>query len=97
MNALHKCDNPSCCNPNHLFWGTQKDNMADCAAKGRINPSKGELSGNAILTEKDVIDIRKMASRGMSYAILGKRFGVHKQTIQSVVVGKNWKHIPYLS
>ena len=97
MNALHKCDNPSCCNPNHLFWGTQKDNMADCAAKGRINPSKGELSGRAILTEKDVIDIRKMASRGMSYAILGKRFGVHKQTIASVVVGKSWKHIPYLS
>lgn len=72
--VCHKCDNPSCVNPNHLFLGTQKANMQDCSAKGRVkafptgdshpfrmNPdivTRGEKNGMAQLTEKQVSEIK---------------------------------------
>ena len=60
MHICHRCDVPSCVNPSHLFEGTDKDNMADCAKKGRI--SHGEHKWNAKLTEKDIHKIRSMCT-----------------------------------
>lgn len=61
---LHKCDNPSCVNPNHLFIGTQKDNMLDMMKKGRKAKIKltGEINPKAVLTEKQVKEIRRKYS-----------------------------------
>ncbi len=62
MNVLHECDNPSCCNPNHLFLGTQIDNVADRTVKGRS--ARGGKIGTAKLTEQDpVLGMRSMRAQ----------------------------------
>ena len=57
--VCHKCDNPKCCNPEHLFLGTHKDNMKDMVEKGRRNNPYGEKAYYHKLTNKEVEDIRK--------------------------------------
>ena len=61
--VCHKCDNPSCVNPGHLFLGTMTDNIRDRDAKGRNGSNQGENGPTAILTEKDVLDIRGAEDR----------------------------------
>lgn len=56
--VCHRCDNPSCVNPSHLFLGTHADNRADCVAKGR--QAKGEKNGRSILTDAQVVEIRRL-------------------------------------
>src|SRR5690349_13681831 len=82
MFICHHCDNPSCVQPDHLFQGTCKDNVADMITKGRQSPhigrfqQRGELHGAAKLTERDVIEIRRLyASERISHAKLSCRFG----------------------
>jgi len=96
MDVLHRCDNPRCCNPAHLFLGTQADNVSDMDAKGRrITPDRrGEGHGNARLTENDVKEIRSLyASRTMSQSELGRLFGVTQVQISSIVRRESWRHI----
>lgn len=92
--VCHKCDNPACVNPSHLFLGTQKDNMQDCAKKGRI--SKGEKHSRAKLTALDIIAIRneyKPYSKEHSTCALAKKYGVVPNTIFDIIRNKIWKHI----
>lgn len=63
MEICHKCDNPCCINPDHLFAGTRQDNVDDRERKGRNNPPKGEKHAKAKLTELDVLTIRKRDCR----------------------------------
>jgi hypothetical protein len=92
--VLHRCDNPKCVNPQHLWLGTQGDNAADSKAKGRSTHQRGELSGMAKLTTSKVLQIRKLAGQpGHSQRSLGRRFGVHHATIWLIVTGKRWGHI----
>lgn len=87
--VLHRCDNRECSNPEHLFLGTNQDNIADMAAKGR---RKGERSCMAKLTESDVHAIR--AKIGTSTGgILAKEFGVSPRAIRDVATRRNWRHI----
>lgn len=92
LQALHRCDNPACCNPAHLFPGTGLDNMRDKMAKGRWDGSspalKGERHGKAKLTEENVCYIWTNRHRGSTE--LGIMFGVHKTVIHKVLDGTNW-------
>jgi len=104
--VLHKCDNRSCVNPNHLFLGTQRDNMADCSVKSRIG--HGSTHGLVKLTESDVAEIKAMHAQGVigrpgrgwskavrsgeavSMAKVGARYGVSGKTIEMVLRRRAW-------
>lgn len=93
MLVLHKCDNPSCVNPVHLFLGTYHDNYHDMKTKKRWRPGgcrPGEDHPLAKLCEKDVKRIR---SSKLSGPELARQLGVRKQTISSVRRKETWKHI----
>ena len=85
--VCHKCDNPSCVNPDHLFLGTVKDNAADARDKGRA--FVGVLNGRAKLTKKDVLAILK---DDRIHREIAKDYGVTRATI-NVKRGSTWKHL----
>lgn len=97
MQALHTCDNPSCCNPNHLYWGNQKQNIKDAIDRKRYKGyfSQEHIYGdnhpNAKLTSKDVASIRHLHSIGVTNKELVTMFGVNKQNISMIVRGKAWR------
>jgi hypothetical protein len=91
IKVCHSCDNPPCCNPNHLFLGTQADNMEDMEKKGR--PSKGIGRHNAKFTEDGVRTIRRLVAEGVTQGSLARRYGVTKGAISHIVNRLNWKHV----
>lgn len=94
MEVCHKCDNPICVNPEHLFLGTHKENMADRERKGRRTPPRGSRNGKAKLTEKQVIEIKKELKEGkISGSELARQYGVTKTQISLIKLGKSWNHI----
>lgn len=94
MNVLHKCDNPGCVNPQHLFLGTHKDNMRDKALKKRAPSMKGRNNPSSTLTEVDVLQIRSKYSTGkFSQRKLAKEFSVSYTMIHNITSRKNWRHI----
>ena len=80
--VLHSCDNPACCNPEHLRLGTHQDNMDDMVSRGRQTKK---------LTEQDVLEIR--AIRGMTQQAIAKRYGVGRQNISHIINRRIWTHI----
>ena len=84
----HACDNPPCCNPAHLIAGTQAENIKDAHQKNRA--VKGETHGMHILTEADVLYIRKGIDNA---AITAKQYGVSKACIHDIRQGLSWKHL----
>jgi hypothetical protein len=92
QHACHKCDNPPCMNPSHIFPGTRKDNMQDCAQKDRT--CHGERHGGHKLTEGDVRDIRAVYATGsISQRALGEAYGVEQSNISAIVRGKTWARV----
>ena len=89
--VLHSCDNPLCCNPNHLRTGTQQENMDDMKRRGRCTIPLGIKNANARLTEKDVLEIR--AITGMYQKDIADHFGVNQSAISLIVNRKTWTHI----
>lgn len=95
--VLHSCDNPNCINPDHLFLGTQTDNMRDMARKGRgylqKHPEKtqGEKHPMHKLTTDQVLMIR--STKGVKHGVLAKTFGVCRQSIDNIFSGKRWGHV----
>ena len=90
--VCHRCDNPPCCNPAHLFLGTPLDNMRDKIAKGR--DSHGERNGRSVLTAADVAAIRAAHDAGATNKALAARFHVATSTISDIVLRQHWRHLP---
>lgn len=88
--VCHKCDNPTCVRPSHLFQGTQLENVADRHAKKRDRAPRGEESPKAKLTESDVLYIVAQHARGRSKNSLAVQFHVDPRTVDFVVNGTNW-------
>lgn len=97
--VLHKCDNPSCVNPGHLFIGDRCANMKDAANKGRIGSQvspwkhQGELHPRATVTEQDVRDIRRRYEAGESYSSIGKNYAMKKHGLQDIIYRRSWSHV----
>lgn len=90
MCVLHRCDNPRCCRPAHLFLGTHADNARDRERKGRRQAPAGENHYGVKLTEKDVEVIRQSLGRE-TVTTLASRFHVSPSTISAVRSGRTWK------
>lgn len=90
QNVLHRCDVRCCCNPEHLFLGTQADNVADMYAKGRGNrPSlRGDRSNNRKLTSESVREARALRKSGYTWLRLSQRYSVSVRCIRLAVIGK---------
>lgn len=103
--VLHTCDNPPCCNPAHLWLGTNQDNMDDMARKDRRKNGdggksyfhdhpetrRGERNSRAKLTDDDVRRIRELYTQGMTQVELGQMFGVNQTNIGRAI--RRWKHV----
>lgn len=94
LQVCHRCDNPSCVRPDHLFWGTAKENVRDCVIKGRRRPPLGAAHGMARLSDGDVIAIRRRRCAGEGGSDLGREYGVCPATISLIVNRKHWRHLP---
>ena len=88
LDVCHSCDNRLCCNPHHLFPGTQQDNMTDMVLKGRS--MRGTGVWQAKLTEDKVIEIRNLISDGFSTRKIGKMFGVTSSTVSKIGKRQLW-------
>lgn len=93
--VLHKCDNPSCVNPHHLFLGTPRENIDDMLAKGRS--LKGEKHSLAKLTESQAIEVlRWRPGCGEKLKDVAKRLRVSLSAIELIRSGRNWSHLYHL-
>lgn len=88
--VLHSCDNPPCVNPNHLFLGTQTDNVHDMENKKRGIHFRGEDNGRAKLTVVQVFEIRKLLARGDKKARIAKQYSINPVSVAYIENGKNW-------
>lgn len=83
--VLHRCDNPCCCNPAHLFLGSILENMADKVAKGRQHHPRGELQGRSTLLDEDARRIREAALFGAKPKDLASAYGTNIANIYRVL------------
>ena len=91
MYACHRCDIRSCCNPDHIFVGTARENMQDAVQKHRI--SRGEHRPNSKFSDKQALSIIARAHGGERVGVMAKEYGVSHSCISNVVLGKTRRHL----
>lgn len=91
--VCHTCDNKTCVRPDHLFLGTQKDNLDDMRKKGRERFLRGVALPQSKLTDENVREIRELLSGGWSQQEIADRFSVRQTTISMIARGKRWRHV----
>ena len=91
--VCHSCDNPACVNPDHLFLGTQKDNIQDALKKKRMLGPKGEKQWNAKFKDQDIRNIRKMKNEGYNGNQIAKMYQVERRVIYDILKNITWKHV----
>lgn len=87
MSVLHRCDVPECCNPGHLFLGTQADNMRDMSAKGRASAPKAQLNTDQVHA------IRRAKADGAPTGEIAERFGIKGRQVRRIVSREQWRHV----
>lgn len=92
MVVCHHCDNRVCVNVEHLFVGTQADNMRDMTAKGRR--VRGATHGMSKVTEADIPAIRSLRASGVGLAEIADRFSVSITTVSRIALRRTWVHVP---
>lgn len=89
--VLHRCDNPSCVNPKHLWVGTNFENVQDKVSKGRHHNSAGMANGNRKLSESDVIEIRALVAQGVKRSEIAAKFGIVASYVNAISAKKTWR------
>ena len=94
LRVCHRCDVPSCVNPNHLFLGTAQDNTDDMMRKDRTNPRKGEDHHAARLTAEKVRQMRKEYQPGYgNLAAIARKYNTSETSAHYAINRKTWKHV----
>ena len=101
--ALHSCDNPPCCNPRHLRWGTHDENMVDAVERDRLKDNiskfnqsernRGENHHASRLTERQVREIKARLSAGEAVRAVAREFGVWENSVRQIRDGKTWRWV----
>lgn len=91
MHVLHSCDVRHCVNPEHLFLGTQQDNLRDMVTKRRH--ARGVRHGHCKLTEENVRKVWVLKSEGIVQGKIAETLGVSQSTISEILSGKRWTHL----
>lgn len=91
--VLHRCDNPSCVNPAHLWLGTNQHNVDDKMAKGRHKSYPGVENGNSKLTVQQVLDIKKLLAEGVPANRISKGFNICKKGVLNIKWGISYRGI----
>ena len=94
MHVLHRCDNRRCFNPDHLFLGTNLDNVRDRDQKGRRTAPRGEASHSAKLTADDVLAIRAALQAKVPHRKIAAQYGVCRKHVYDIAVGDAWAFLP---
>lgn len=91
--VCHRCDNKLCINPDHLFLGTQKDNIRDMFNKKRQHDRRGCNGNHSKLEDKDVYEIKDLIKFGYTYNHIGEMYNVSLGAIADIGCGRAWAHI----
>lgn len=89
----HSCDNPPCCNPAHLFLGSQADNLKDARDKGKMEMARGINHHATELSEDDIRQIRYLGQTKMTHKDIGERFGTTRMSVNDIIHKRTWAHI----
>lgn len=93
LSACHRCDQPACVNPRHIYLGTHQDNANDATERGRWNHKRGEDNAVSKLTNKDVREIVARFNNGESGRAIAADYDIGSSVVHNIMSGKTWSHL----